>query len=266
MSNNHPEYAGYIFDLDGTIYVGSDVVPGAPRTVAALRARGARVLFLSNKPIEPAEAYAQKLTGLGIPAGPEDVLSSPTALADRLAAEAPGASCYLIGEAPVRQALEARGLRLVAGPPSDYVIASWDRDLHYDKLVIALRCMRGGARLVATNPDGTCPVPGGELPDAGAVIAAIEASSGIPCSWVAGKPSPRMLQAARGRLGLGVGECLLVGDRLETDMAMGIGAGMATALVLTGVTSAEHLAGSTVQPTYVLRSVADLLSPGAGGG
>ncbi len=252
------EFAGYVLDLDGTVYLGEDAIPGAAEAIAAMRARGARVLFLSNKPIERPDAYATKLTRLGIPATSADVLSSPAALASRLAEEAPGARLYLIAEDPVREAVVRRGLVPVDGPPADYVVASWDRNLHYEHLVMALRCIRAGAHLVATNPDRTCPMPGGELPDAGATIAALEACSGVGCSWVAGKPSPRMLEAAMERLRLPMEDCLLVGDRLETDMVMGQVAGMRTALVLSGVTRREDLERSLVRPTYVVSSLAVL--------
>lgn len=252
------EFSGYILDLDGTVYRGDHALPGVAEAIAAMRSRGARVLFLSNKPIERPDAYAAKLTQLGIPTESADVLSSPAALASRLAEEAPGARLYLIAEEPVREAVVRRGLVPVDGPPADYVVASWDRQFHYEQLATALRCLRAGARLVATNPDRTCPVPGGELPDAGATIAALEACSGVACSWVAGKPSPRMLDAALEHLRLGVEDCLLVGDRLETDIAMGQAAGMATALVLSGVTRPEDLDGSAVRPSYVLSSLAAL--------
>jgi len=258
------EYAGYLLDLDGTVYLGDQALPGVPEAVARLRARGARVLFLSNKPLDPPEAYAHKLARLGIPASPNDVLSSPTVLAERLRREAPRARCFVIGEGVVRSALRRAGLELVGEPPADYVVVSWDRQFHYRQLAQALACLEGGARLVATNPDRTCPVPGGQLPDAGSILAAVEAASGRQCAWFAGKPSREMIDAALRRLGLEAGQCLMVGDRLETDIAMGVVAGMDTALVLTGIARPGDMAGSPYQPTYVLGSAAELVTRAVG--
>ena len=139
------------------------------------------------------------------------------------------------------------------------MIASFDRTFVYRKLQIAFDAIRAGARFFATNPDPYCPVPGGGEPDCAAVIAAIEACTGARVEAVVGKPSKYMIEAALDLMDLPAADCLMTGDRLETDVLMGQEAGMSTALPLTGATPRSALAGSPIQPTYVLRRLADLL-------
>jgi len=257
-------FAGYLFDLDGTIYLGPRLLPGAAACIETLRARGARVLFLSNKPLERREAYAQQLTRLGIPTRPEEVITSGLVLARHLAGQAPGARLFVIGEAPLLDELREAGLRATNDPQAaeeaEIVVASLDREFSYARLLAGFRALRRGARFAATNPDRTLPLDGEELPDCAGVIAALEACSGRQCELVAGKPSRLMLEAALAALGLPAEQCLMVGDRLETDIAMGQHPGLRTALVLTGVTRPAMLAASPWQPDYVLPSVADVPS------
>ena len=253
-------YRGYIFDLDGTLYRGEQVIPGAPELIAELRRRGCGVVFISNKPLRPRQDYAAKLTRLGIPTSPEDVITSVYVLGHRLAREAPGARLYVIGEPPLLQELQAFGFVITDGQgPVDFVVAAFDRTFDYEKLNRAFQAIRQGARFVATNADRTCPVEGGEIPDAGAIIGALEGCTGKSVEWVAGKPSTLMIETGLARLGIEAERCLVVGDRLETDIRMGREAGTATALVLTGVTAREDAVRSPWQPDYILESVADLL-------
>ncbi|MBP2017825.1 phosphoglycolate/pyridoxal phosphate phosphatase family enzyme [Symbiobacterium terraclitae] len=255
------QYKGYVFDLDGTIYLGDHAIPGAPETLAELRRRGARVAFLSNKPIEPAASYAAKLNRLGIQAAVEEVLNSSIIMARYLSRHAPGARVYLIGEEPLAEELRKRGIKLVADPLAcEYVVVSWDRQFTYKKLNDALQAIRNGARFIATHPDRTCPVPGGEVADVGGMIGAVEGVTGKKVELITGKPSPITVQEAMDLLGLTPDECIMVGDRLETDMRMGREAGMATALVLTGVTRREQVEHSPWKPDYVLESVAGLVA------
>jgi NagD protein len=258
-------YAGYVFDLDGTVYLGDDVLPTAPETIAALRGHGRRVVFFSNNATKTRREYAAKLTRLGIPASEDDVLLSTSVLLELLRATAPGARVFPIGEAPLQAALRDAGFPLEDHPARiDVVVASFDRAFAYPKLQTAFDAIRAGARLVATNADRYCPVPGGGEPDAAAVIAAIEACTGVPCEAVAGKPSRHAADAVLRMLGVPASECLVAGDRLETDIALGLDAGMSAALTLTGATAVETLDSSPVRPTYVIESLADLL-PGSAG-
>ena len=259
---SHPSriFPGYVLDLDGTVYLGDALLPGARHTIETLREMDARVVFLSNKPLETRADYAAKLTCLGIPTSPDEVINSSWVMARWLSKEAPGAAIFVIGEQPLLDELREAGFRLTENPGEiDFVVASFDRTFEYHKLQVAFDAIRAGARFVATNADRYCPVPDGGLPDAAATIGAIEGCTGVEVEIVVGKPSPITVRAILDRLGLAASECIIIGDRLETDMVMGIEAGMATAVVLTGVTTPELLADSDIQPDYVLRSLDELI-------
>src|ERR671933_2162574 len=251
-------YEGYIFDLDGTIYLGDALLPGARRLVAALRQLGKRVLFLSNNPTSDPGMYAVKLTRLGIGAEPAEVINTVRTMAQWLLRHHPHATVFAIGEAPLKRAPAPAGIRQSEDPAQiDIVIASYDRTFDYRKLQIAFDALwfHRRARLVTTNPDRYCPFPGGRgEPDAAAIVAAIEACTGARCEVNTGKPDPIMLETARQALGLDLGACVMVGDRLYTDIRMALQAGMDSALVLTGETTPTTLAAAAAgdQPTWVL--------------
>jgi len=253
-------FSGYILDMDGTVYLGDALLPGARRTIETLRAAGSRVVFLTNKPLETRADYAAKLTRLGVPTSPDEVVNSSWVLTRWLAEVAPGAALFVVGEPPLLAELRAAGFRLTEQPDeTDFVVASFDRTFNYRKLQIAFDAIRAGARFVATNADRYCPTPEGGLPDAAAVIGAIAGCTGKPVEVVVGKPSPITVRAILDRLQLPARECIIVGDRLETDIQMGLESGMATAVVLTGVTTPDLLAVSEIRPDFVLRRLDELL-------
>ncbi|MGH8937530.1 MAG: HAD-IIA family hydrolase [Acidimicrobiia bacterium] len=255
-----PAYRGFIFDLDGTLYRGERAVPGATEALAALRQRGLGTVFVSNNPLEPGEAYAAKLTGLGIPTRADEVVTSAGVLAAHLGQHFPGATLFLIGEAPLGELMERAGFRLTDRPEEvDVVVAALDRAFDYDKWNIAFQAIRRGARFVATNADRTLPIEGGEVPDCAGIIAALESSTGRRVELVAGKPSKLIAEAALRRLGLPPSEVLVVGDRLETDILMGLQAGTGTALVLTGATTRAELGASEIRPGHVLETVGEVV-------
>ena len=252
-------YPGYVFDLDGTIYLGDELLPGAAETVAALREAGSRVVFLTNKPLDLPDEYAAKLTRLGIPARPEDVVSSTDALLHYLSAFR-GARLYPVAEPLISRFLTDAGHELNDDPEQiDIVVVSFDRTFTYEKLLTAYRAVRHGARIVATNPDPYCPTPDGGLPDCGALLAAIETATGVRAVATVGKPSAHMSAVLLQRLGVPASDTLLVGDRLLTDMRMAREAGMASALVLTGATSLDDVSAATQAPDFVLERLAQLL-------
>lgn len=265
------ELDGFIFDLDGTLYVGDALLPGAAATVAELRGQGKRTLFVTNKPVDSRTTYAAKLTKLGIPATEADVITSAFVLAHYLAHHEPNLRYYVLGEPNFRAELRSHGLTVVDELMAqsemgmimpegiDAVIVAMDRTLDYRKLNTAYQALRRGARYFATNGDNTCPMPGGDVPDAGATIAAFLQITGRTPELIAGKPSPLILQVALDRLGLSAHRCLMSGDRLETDMRMGHDAGMATALVLTGVTPRAQAEQTTPRPTFILENIGELL-------
>lgn len=258
-------YAGYLFDLDGTIYLGDSLLPGAHDLVTGLRAAGRQTLFLSNNPTKDPGMYAEKLTRLGLPTSPSHIVNPVVTMAAWLQREAPGAAVFVIGEEPLQRAVREAGLRLTTDAAEvDVVIASYDRAFDYRKLQIAFDALwqHGRARLVTTNPDAYCPLPGGRgEPDAAAILAAIEASTGVRCEANVGKPAAVMLETAAGVLGLEPRECVMVGDRLYTDVAMAADAGIDSALVLTGESTREMAAALPCdrRPTYVLDRIDELL-------
>jgi phosphoglycolate/pyridoxal phosphate phosphatase family enzyme len=254
------KYNAYIFDLDGTLYLGESLLPGAAKVLHHIRAAARPVLFLSNNPTQTPAYYAAKLTRLGIEAAETEVLNSTQVFTAWLARTAPGAGVFVLGEQPLCDALSTAGFELTEVPSRiQYVVASFDRHFNYHKLQVAFDAIRAGARLVATNADRYCPVPGGGQPDAAALIAALEACTGTTCELVAGKPSALMAETALQYLGVRAEQCLMTGDRLETDILMGVHAGMATALVLTGATSQAELPHATIRPTYILAHLDELL-------
>ncbi|GAA2001566.1 HAD-IIA family hydrolase [Nakamurella flavida] len=257
-------YDGYIFDLDGTVYLGSELLPGAQRLLTGLREQGSRIVFLSNNPTRDPQMYVDKLTGLGIEVSLEEILNTVSTMTTWLTDHAAGKKVFVIGEQPLKSAIAAAGLELSEDPAEiDVVVASYDRGFDYRKLQIAYDALAFHKRavLVTTNPDVFCPFPGGRgEPDAGAIVAAIEACTGVRCSVNAGKPDSLMVRTAMNRIGLAPEQCVMVGDRLSTDIAMGIAAGMDSALVLTGETTLPMLAASSVRPTWVLDRIDELLA------
>ena len=258
-------YEGYVFDLDGTIYLGDDLLPGAKRLIGKLRELEKRVVFLSNNPTKSPKMYAEKLTRLGLPTPQDEVVNTVVTMTRWLLRNHPEATVFPISEEPLKRSLREAGIRMSEKAEEiDIVIASYDRAFDYRKLQIAFDAIavHKRARLVATNPDRYCPFPNGRgEPDAGAIIGAIEGCTGVTCEQNTGKPDPFMLETALHRLGLAAHECIMVGDRLTTDIRMAIDAGMDSALVLTGETTREMLASQPIgnHPTFVLDRLDGLL-------
>lgn len=251
------DYKGYVFDLDGTIYLGSRLIPGVDTMLAKLRERDCKIRFLSNKPLQTRREYARKLRSLGVQADDSEVMNSSAVTTRYLRQNYPSHRIYVVGEAPLIGELLDAGFQVVSDSSDcDLLLLAFDRNFDYLKLFHAMLAARQGVPIVATNPDVACPVEGGLLPDCGAVIAAVEACSSRKVDIVVGKPSPIMIAAILEDLDLAPADVLLVGDRLETDISMGVTAGMATALVLTGATTAEQVPDWPDKPTYVLPSAA----------
>jgi arabinose operon protein AraL len=252
-------YRGWLLDLDGTVYRGERLVPGADEAIRALRASGRAVTFLSNKPLQTRAEYAAKLTQLGVPAAPDDVINSSLVLARHLRSIDPGAPVYVIGEPPMLAEMRAHGFEVRDDERVRWVVIAFDRTFTYAKLDTALQAVRRGARIIATNPDRTCPVEGGEIPDCAGMIAAVEAVTGQAPEAVVGKPSPIILEVALAALGVGPADAVIVGDRIETDIAMGQRLGLATILVLSGVTRRDDPRIAALPPDHVIGSVEELL-------
>ncbi|TPW74850.1 HAD-IIA family hydrolase [Schumannella soli] len=261
------EFDSYVFDLDGTIYLGEALLPGAERLIRGLRAAGKRVLFCSNNPTKSPDDYAQKLTRLGLPTPPEEVYTSLVATVSWIRRTMPDAAVFPIGEAPLHDALRAAGIEISDDPERiDLVVSSYDRTFDYRKLQIAFDALwfHHRARLVTTNPDRFCPFPGGRgEPDAACITAAITAGTQIECEAVFGKPSKDLLEIISAETGLDPATTVMVGDRLATDIMFAHNTGTTAALVLTGETDERMLAEAPVEqrPHLVLDRIDDLLSP-----
>jgi HAD superfamily hydrolase (TIGR01450 family) len=250
---------GWLFDLDGTVYRGNDLIPGADRTIATLRDAGRRVVFLSNKPLETRADYARKLTKLGIPTRTDEVINSSLVLARHLAKLDPGAPVFVIGEPPLVAELEAHGFEVRRDHKVRWVVIAFDRTFDYAKLDTALQAVRrSDARLIATNPDRTCPTEHGEIPDCAGMMAAVEAVTGRTVETIVGKPSPIILEVALTALGVTADDAVMVGDRIETDITMGKRLGLATVLVLSGITAADDPRIAEIAPDLVLPSIREL--------
>jgi len=274
MKHNHqsmPEIDGFIFDLDGTVYLGEAALPGAVQLIHMLKERNKRLLFISNKPLEPRQSYAAKLTRLGMPTSPAEVITSGYVLSFTLAQRFPRLNYYVIGEENLKDEMRSFGLTVldelwdqdehaVIRPTGiEAVVVAFDRTLNYRKLNTAYQALQSGCRFFATNPDKTCPMPGGGIPDAGATIAALEHLTSRKVELLAGKPSSVMMEVALETLGLPPERCLLTGDRLETDIRMAKEAGMYAAVVLTGASSRQQANTATPPPDFIFENLFEMM-------
>ncbi len=258
-------YEGYVFDLDGTIYLGDGLLPGAKRLILKLRELSKRVIFLSNNPTKDPKMYAEKLGALGLKTPASEIVNTVVTMTEWLLREHPEATVFPISEEPLKNSLSEAGIRISEDPEEiDIVIASYDRTFDYRKLQIAFDAIwfYERAMLVTTNPDRYCPLPGGRgEPDAAAIVAAIEACTGPKCRVNVGKPDPIMLETVMDLIGLDAPDCVVSGDRLYTEIRMAKGAGIPSAIVLSGETTEEDLATEPVEnlPDYVLKRIDQLV-------
>ncbi|MDN5570760.1 MAG: HAD-IIA family hydrolase [Propionibacteriaceae bacterium] len=266
LSQPEEFYDAYVFDMDGTIYLGDELLPGAARLIGELRRRGIPVRFLSNNPTKDPDQYAAKLERLGLPTQVADIANTIVTTTRWLLDHHPDAVLFVVGEEPLQRALREAGFRLSEDPAEiDIVVASYDRTFDYRKLQIAFDAIwfHRRAFLIQTNPDRYCPFPGGRgEPDCAAITAAIEACTGQPCRVSLGKPSPLMLTEALRGLDARVEHSVMVGDRLGTDIQMALDTSMVSALVLTGEASADDVRDLSPEhvPTHVLDRI-DRLVP-----
>lgn len=248
---------GFILDIDGTIVRGNRAIPGAKEAISKLRRQGHPVVFVTNALESPSE-QADRLNTAGVATTSNEIITAPQVLKAYLLQHLPDATLHVISDPPLLEELE-QDFRTSEDPNEiDAVVVSCDRNINFHKINIGFQALRNGARFLAVNADATCPLPSGEIPDAGAVIGALEGCSKRKLELVFGKPSHLIIEAALGKLKFSARDCMIVGDSLESDISMGYQAGIATALVLTGVTQRENLALMPFQPDYVLESIADV--------
>jgi 4-nitrophenyl phosphatase len=248
---------GLLVDLDGVVYHGDRVLPGAPPFFRFLRERGIPFLLTTNNSTLGPHQYVEKLARMDIDVADHDVLGSADATASYLRQQGPtGARVYVIGEEGLKSSIEAAGL-VLADTDVQYVVVGLDRDLTYQKLTTAVRLVRGGAHFVGPNPDTTLPMDDGVIPGAGSFQAAITAASGVR-PLIIGKPEPTMLLIGCERIGTAPADTAILGDRLDTDIVGGQRAGLQTILVLTGVSTLSDVDNSEVKPKYVFADLPEL--------
>ena len=252
-------YRGVILDVDGTVVRGDEPIPGAAAGLDDLRAAGVRRLFVSNNPSKPPGAYAERLGRAGFEVDPDEIVTAGTMTVDYLAAEHPDADLYVVGEQGLLELLEAADLSVVDGDRAEVAVVSLDRGFDYDTLAEAGEVLADrSVRFVGTDPDMLIPVVDRDVPGSGAIVNAVAGVAGRDPDVMLGKPSDVAQRTVLDRLGLDPADCLLVGDRLDTDIELGRRAGMTTALVLTGVTDEADLEAADVDPDFVLDSLGDV--------
>jgi HAD superfamily hydrolase (TIGR01450 family) len=259
MKPDLKNYNSFIFDLDGTIYRGSSIIPHADKTINTLKKSGKKIVFISNKTTGSIKEYFDFLTSQGLDIELRQIINSTIVLSKYLNKNHPNEKFFAIGEKTFVDEIVSSGLIYSEDPETiDLLLVTLDRTLNYEKLEIAARALEKGARFFAANIDDTCPVDNGEVLDAGATISALEKRTHRKLEKNFGKPSKYMIDEIKERLGNDFSKALLIGDRLETDIAMGNAFGLDTALVLTGVKNFPN-GNEHIKPTYLIDSVFDLV-------
>ncbi|WP_204519699.1 TIGR01457 family HAD-type hydrolase [Brevibacillus fulvus] len=249
-------YNGFLLDLDGTIYRGTEPIPEALQFIKELRETGRRFLYVTNNSSTTPEKVAVRLEAMGLPTDPEQVYTSSMAVAAYLSEKEPhGADVFIIGEEGLHTALQQSGFRLTAEQPR-YVVIGIDRAFTYEKLAIAVRAIRNGAQLIATNKDAALPTENGLAPGTGSLVAAVSVAAGTTPLFI-GKPETIIVNYALQRLGTAPEETLIVGDNLFTDIEAGANSGLDSLLVLTGFSTEAEAERHPHRPTYVAANVYD---------
>ena len=254
----------FMLDMDGTIYLGDRLFPCTLPFLRYLRETGRRAVYLTNNSSRSRDRYVERLAGFGISASPDDIFTSGEATALWLRERAPGARLYLAGTPSLEQEFSDAGFVLTDRDP-EYFVLGFDQTLTYEKLVRICDLVRAGIPYIATHPDFNCPVEGGFIPDIGAMMAFIEASTGRRPDTVIGKPNRAIAEMAERKYGARPDELAMVGDRLYTDIALGANAGITSVLVFSGETTREDYAESAVRASYAfedLRGLQDALQRG----
>ena len=247
----------FLFDLDGTVYMGDTPIAGAMDTLKELGALGKKVCFLTNNSSKDKREYVKKLTGMGYPVDLWQIITSTMATVQFLHTRRPGKSVFPIGTPTFVQTLEEESIPI--SDDADIVLLAFDTTLTYDKLWRANVLLEKGREFIATHPDTVCPSDKGDMPDVGSLMALLECSSGRAPAVICGKPHSPMAEIISHLFDIPKERVVMVGDRLYTDILFGINNGYQSLLVLTGETDREMLSASGVKPTYVFDSIADII-------
>ena len=249
----------FLLDMDGTLYLDDRLFDKVPEFLSYIRRTGGRYLFLTNNSSRGVEGYIDKLSGMGIPSGTEDYLTSVDAAIDHLRRCHPGKKCYVFGTRSFLGQLRDAGIPVTdrLEDDIDILLCGFDRELTFQKLEDACILLNRGVPFVATNPDWVCPTWYGSVPDCGSVCRMLTTATGREPT-VIGKPRPQMALLAMERTGFSPEQTVLLGDRLYTDVACGVNAGIDSVLVRSGESTEADLKASETKPRWVLRDVAEL--------
>jgi NagD protein len=246
----------FICDMDGVLVRGSQVVPGANEFIQRLQVAGSKFLVLTNNSLYTQRDLHARLTRMGLEVPVGAIYTSAMATAQFLAAQHPGGSAYVVGEAGLTTALHEAGFIITDHDP-DYVILGETLSYSFERITQAMRFVAAGVRFIATNPDVTGPTEAGLVPATGSVAALISAATGVKPYYI-GKPNPLIMRTALRTINAHSEESVMVGDRMDTDIIIGTEAGLETILVLTGVTRREEVARFPYRPTHIVESVAHI--------
>ncbi|WP_226035387.1 TIGR01457 family HAD-type hydrolase [Aquibacillus saliphilus] len=249
------QYKGFLIDLDGTVYLGTEKIEEAITFVKKLEQKKLPYLFLTNNSTKHPSKVSEILEEMDVPSTPEHVFTTSMATAKFISESHPGASVYPIGEEGLITALKEEGLTIVE-EAADFVVMGLDRTITYEKLAVGALNIRNGAQFVATNGDVALPTERGFLPGAGSLISVLSVTTGVKPKFI-GKPESIIVEQALEVLGTSKEETLMVGDNYHTDILAGINAGIDSLLVHTGVTTKEHLKDIKIKPTYSIETLAE---------
>ena len=266
------DFDGFLIDLDGVVWIGREPIPGSAETLAALLAAGKELVFVTNNPARPPQRYAERLRDMGVEVGAERIVTAGMVTARLAGAAAAGGTAFVIGEGPFKEMVAAAGATVLdaeAGGEADVVVVSGHRGFDYTELLAAKRALDGGATLFATSHDPTMPMPGGEWPGTGSILAAVETASGREAE-IGGKPEHHLFKLAidviRGSKRTDDvqkeprdGRLAMVGDRISSDIDGGRAAGLGTVLVLSGTSGRAEAEAAQPAPDHVLENLAGLL-------
>lgn len=248
----------FLLDMDGTFYLGNQIIPGSLEFIQKVRETGRDFLFLTNNSSHNSQFYVERLKRMGLEVDRSKIMTSGEATCEKFLELYPGKSAYVLGnEFLINEFLEA-GITVTEAEP-DVVVIGFDTTLDYHKMCVVCDLVRSGLPYIATHPDFNCPTETGFIPDIGAIMAFIEASTGRRPDIVVGKPNTGIVEAVLRRTGLSVNELAMVGDRLYTDIETGVRSGMLPILVMSGETDADMLAASQTKPGLVFDRLSDMI-------
>lgn len=254
-------YQTYFFDLDGTIFLGDVLLPGVQETLCHLRSLNKKVRFISNTTIRTCRECRDRLRDLGLEAYEEEVVTAGSASAAYFKELKDAATVLVVGEQALYKELASAGVITTRdAAKATHVLVGMDREFNYEKLHLAMKAVRSGAVLIAANPDPSCPVAGDLMPDTWSMVKAIEAASTGAVTAIIGKPSAYLAAKVLEWSGTSSSDCLMVGDRLDTDILFGASHGMKTALVLTGASVLDDLKNFPIKPDYIWNTMDEMLT------